>query len=79
MIPTSTGAAKAVGLVLPELKGKLDGTSIRVPTPNVSIVDLTVRGGEAPDDDRRGQRGLQQAVAAGALKGIVGYAEAGAR
>jgi glyceraldehyde 3-phosphate dehydrogenase len=40
MIPTSTGAAKAVGLVLPELKGRLDGTSIRVPTPNVSVVDL---------------------------------------
>ena len=39
-IPTSTGAAKAIGLVLPELKGKLDGTSIRVPTPNVSLVDL---------------------------------------
>lgn len=42
MIPTSTGAAKAIGLVLPELKGKLDGTSVRVPTPNVSLVDLTV-------------------------------------
>src|SRR5258708_6761143 len=41
MIPTSTGAAKAVGLVLPELKGKLDGTSIRVPTPNVSLIDFT--------------------------------------
>ena len=40
MIPTSTGAAKAVGLVLPELKGKLDGTSIRVPTANVSVIDL---------------------------------------
>jgi glyceraldehyde 3-phosphate dehydrogenase len=40
MIPTSTGAATAVGLVLPELKGKLDGTSIRVPTPNVSVIDL---------------------------------------
>ncbi len=40
MIPTSTGAAKAVGLVLPHLKGKLDGTSIRVPTPNVSVVDF---------------------------------------
>jgi glyceraldehyde 3-phosphate dehydrogenase len=40
MIPTSTGAAKAVGLVLPELKGKLDGVAIRVPTPNVSVVDL---------------------------------------
>jgi glyceraldehyde 3-phosphate dehydrogenase len=42
MIPTSTGAARAVGLVLPELKGKLDGTAIRVPTPNVSLVDLTI-------------------------------------
>jgi len=42
MIPTSTGAAKAVGLVLPELKGKLDGVSIRVPTPNVSVIDLKV-------------------------------------
>ena len=40
MIPTSTGAAKAVGLVLPELKGKLDGVSIRVPTPNVSVIDF---------------------------------------
>src|SRR5262245_55838151 len=43
MIPTSTGAAKAIGLVLPELKGKLDGIAIRVPTPDVSLVDLTVR------------------------------------
>jgi glyceraldehyde 3-phosphate dehydrogenase len=43
MIPTSTGAAKAVGLVLPELNGKLDGVAIRVPTPNVSVVDLTFR------------------------------------
>lgn len=43
MIPTTTGAAKAIGLVLPELKGKLDGVSIRVPTPNVSLVDFTVR------------------------------------
>jgi glyceraldehyde 3-phosphate dehydrogenase len=42
MIPTSTGAAKAVGLVLPQLKGKLDGSSIRVPTPNVSVVDLKI-------------------------------------
>ena len=45
MIPTSTGAAKAVGLVLPELDGKLDGTSIRVPTPNVSMIDLTFKAG----------------------------------
>src|SRR4030095_3830268 len=43
MIPTSTGAAKAIGLVLPDLKGKLDGVAIRVPTPNVSMVDLTVQ------------------------------------
>ena len=43
MIPTSTGAAKSLGLVLPELKGKLDGTAIRVPVPNVSLVDLTVQ------------------------------------
>src|SRR5260370_275934 len=42
MIPTSTGAAKAIGLVLPELKGKLDGVSIRVPTPNVSVIDLQI-------------------------------------
>ena len=47
MIPTSTGAAKAVGLVLPELKGKLDGSSIRVPTPNVSVVDLKFVPGRA--------------------------------
>lgn len=45
MIPTSTGAAKAVGLVLPELKGRIDGTSVRVPTPNVSLVDFTFRPG----------------------------------
>ncbi len=47
MIPTSTGAAKAIGLVIPELKGKLDGSSIRVPTPNVSVVDLKVVPGRA--------------------------------
>ena len=71
MIPTSTGAAKAVGLVLPELKGKLDGFAMRVPTPNVSVVDLkfiakrkTTRG--------RGERGDHQGVASGALKGILG-------
>lgn len=46
MIPTSTGAAKAIGLVLPELKGKLDGLAIRVPTPNVSVVDLVVKVGK---------------------------------
>ena len=51
LIPTSTGAAKAVGLVLPELKGKLDGASIRVPVPNVSLIDLTFQA--APADHRR--------------------------
>ena len=49
MIPTSTGAAKAIGLVLPELKGKLDGVSIRVPTPNVSVVDLKIVAKRATD------------------------------
>ena len=51
MIPTTTGAAKAVGLVLPELKGKFDGISVRVPTPNVSLVDLTFHTEKA--DQRR--------------------------
>src|SRR3954466_12400098 len=49
MIPTSTGAAKAIGLVLPELKGKLDGVSIRVPTPNVSVIDLKIVAKKATD------------------------------
>jgi glyceraldehyde 3-phosphate dehydrogenase len=51
MIPTSTGAAKAVGLVLPELKGKLDGVAIRVPTPNVSVVDLKIVAKKATSTD----------------------------
>ena len=55
MIPTKTGAAAAVGLVLPELNGKLDGFAVRVPTINVSLVDLTLRR-EARHDDRRDQR-----------------------
>src|SRR5437764_7380085 len=49
MIPTSTGAAKVIGLVLPELKGRLDGVSIRVPTPNVSVIDLTIVAKRATD------------------------------
>ena len=59
MIPTSTGAARAIGLVLPELKGKLDGYAMRVPTPDVSVVDLAVQLEEA-DDRRRHQRGDPQ-------------------
>ena len=69
MIPTSTGAAKAIYLAIPELKGKLDGVAIRVPTPNVSLVDLTVelaRPATAEDIN-----GAFKKAAAGALKGIL--------
>ena len=55
MIPTSTGAARAVGLVMPDLKGKLDGSSMRVPTPNVSVVDLTVARRGAEEDPHQGR------------------------
>jgi glyceraldehyde 3-phosphate dehydrogenase len=74
MIPTSTGAAKAVGLVLPELNGKLDGVSIRVPTPNVSVVDLKVitkRNTTIAEIND-----AIKAAANGKLKGILGYTEA---
>jgi Glyceraldehyde-3-phosphate dehydrogenase/erythrose-4-phosphate dehydrogenase len=70
MIPTSTGAAKAVGKVLPDLKGKLDGTAIRVPTPNVSVVDFTFKARRATTVQE-----IQEAIkaaAAGPLKGILG-------
>jgi glyceraldehyde 3-phosphate dehydrogenase len=73
MIPTSTGAAKAIGLVLPALKGKLDGTSIRVPTPNVSIVCLTAHVGRKTTRDEVNQA-LKEA-AAGALKGVLAFEE----
>jgi glyceraldehyde 3-phosphate dehydrogenase len=69
MIPTSTGAARAVGLVLPELKGKLDGTSIRVPTPNVSVIDLTFVPNEATSVEE--VNAALSAAAAGPLKGIL--------
>ena len=69
MIPTSTGAAKAVGLVLPELKGKLDGSSIRVPTPNVSVVDLKVVAGR--DVTVEEVNAALQAAADGAMKGVL--------
>lgn len=74
MIPTSTGAAKAIGLVLPELKGKLDGTSIRVPTPNVSITCLTAQVGKATDRDA--VNAALKAAAGGPLKGILGVESA---
>jgi glyceraldehyde 3-phosphate dehydrogenase len=73
MIPTSTGAAQAVGLVLPALKGKFDGISVRVPTPNVSLVDLSFRSEKPTSVD-----GINQAVrdaANGALKGILAYSD----
>src|SRR5882672_9991868 len=73
MIPTSTGAAKAVGLVLPELKGKLDGISIRVPTPNVSVVDLKFVAKRATTKDEI--NGAIQRAAERQLKGILGYTE----
>ncbi|WP_160122626.1 type I glyceraldehyde-3-phosphate dehydrogenase [Rhodovarius lipocyclicus] len=72
MIPTSTGAAKAVGLVLPELAGKLDGTAIRVPTPNVSLVSLDVN--LAVDGVTKDQvNAAMKEASEGYLKGILGY------
>lgn len=71
MIPTSTGAAKAVGLVLPELAGKLDGYSMRVPTINVSIVDLSFVAKRDTTIDEI--NGLMKAASTGALKGILDY------
>jgi glyceraldehyde 3-phosphate dehydrogenase len=74
MIPTSTGAAKAVGLVLPELNGKLDGVAIRVPTPNVSVIDFPFVARRATSKDE-----INSAVKRAAeqqLKGILGYTEA---
>lgn len=73
MIPTSTGAAKAVSLVLPELKGKLDGMAIRVPTPNVSVVDLVVTL-KKKTDATKVNAALKKA-SKGALKGILGFSE----
>ena len=71
MIPTTTGAAKAVGLVLPELKGKLDGTSIRVPTPNVSVVDFKFIAKKATSVEEINT--AIKTAADGKLKGILGY------
>ncbi|MGX9350944.1 type I glyceraldehyde-3-phosphate dehydrogenase [Shimia sp. W99] len=74
MIPTSTGAAKALGEVLPELKGKLDGSAIRVPTPNVSAVDLTFTAGK--DVTEADVNAVMAEAAAGPMKGVLGYNEA---
>jgi len=73
MIPTSTGAAKAIGIVMPELKGKIDGFSMRVPTPNVSVVDFVCELGK-PVDEKAINAALK-AAAEGRLKGILGYTE----
>jgi glyceraldehyde 3-phosphate dehydrogenase len=73
MIPTTTGAAKAVSLVLPELKGKLNGGAVRVPTPNVSLVDLVAELGKEVTVDE--VNAALQAAAEGELKGILGYTE----
>jgi glyceraldehyde 3-phosphate dehydrogenase len=73
MIPTKTGAAAAVGLVLPELKGKLDGFAVRVPTINVSLVDLTFTAKRATTAQE--VNGILKAASAGALKGILDYTE----
>ncbi|MEL7344144.1 MAG: type I glyceraldehyde-3-phosphate dehydrogenase [Pseudomonadota bacterium] len=73
MIPTSTGAAKAVGLVLPELNGKLDGVAIRVPTPNVSVVDLTFEPSRATSVEEVND--AIRAAADGPLKGVLGYTD----
>ncbi|TLY42533.1 MAG: type I glyceraldehyde-3-phosphate dehydrogenase [Nitrospirae bacterium] len=74
MVPTSTGAAKALHLVLPQLKGKLDGMAIRVPTPNVSLVDLTVE--TEKDCDTASVNAAFRRAAQGPLKGILDYSEA---
>jgi glyceraldehyde 3-phosphate dehydrogenase len=74
IIPTSTGAAKALKLVIPEMAGKLDGFAIRVPTPNVSVVDLTFVA-EKPITAESINAAMKAAAAAGPLKGILAYTE----
>jgi glyceraldehyde 3-phosphate dehydrogenase len=73
MIPTSTGAAKAVGLVLPELAGKLDGVAIRVPTPNVSVIDFKFVAKRATTKDEI--NGAVKRAAEQQLKGILGFTD----
>ena len=74
MIPTNTGAAAAIGLVMPDLKGKCDGFAIRVPTPNVSVVDLVAVLDKAATADEVNAK-LKEASEAAPLKGILGYTE----
>ena len=74
MIPTSTGAAKAVGLVLPELAGKLDGSAVRVPTPNVSMVDLVFDAAKATSADEIND--AVKAAADGPMEGVLAYVDA---
>jgi glyceraldehyde 3-phosphate dehydrogenase len=73
MIPTTTGAAKAIGLVMPELKGKLDGYSMRVPTPDVSVVDLVVLTSRPTTAEE--VNNAFKAAAAGPMKGILAYTD----
>jgi glyceraldehyde 3-phosphate dehydrogenase len=73
MIPTSTGAAKAIGLVMPELKGKMHGMAIRVPTPNVSLVDVTFETSRAVTVDEVND--AMRKAATGPLKGVLGYSD----
>ena len=73
MIPTTTGAARAVGLVLPELKGKLDGSSVRVPTPNVSLIDLVFTPGR--DTTAEELNAALRAAANGPMKGVLDYTD----
>ncbi len=73
MIPTSTGAAKAIALVLPELKGKLDGYAMRVPTPDVSVVDLSVKLNRSTDTDAL--NAAMKRAADGPMKGILQYCD----
>ena len=73
IIPASTGAAKAVGLAMPQLKGKLTGMSFRVPTPDVSVVDLTFKTAKATSYAEI--KAAMKAASEGDLKGILGYTE----
>lgn len=73
MLPTSTGAAKAVSLVLPELEGKLTGIAVRVPTPNVSLIDLVVKTTKSTSRDE--VNAALKAASAGPLAGVLGYSE----